>query len=114
MPRGFRAISAKLTDLDRLYKVVKEQKGRVDIVFANAGIGEFVALDAMTEAHFDKTFDVNVKGTLFTVQKALPLFNEGGSIILTGLDRHRQRHSRVRCLQCQQSRDPFLCAHVDA
>ena len=50
----------------------------------NAGVGEFVATDAMTEAHFDKTFDVNVKGTLFTVQKALPLFNDGGSIILTG------------------------------
>ncbi len=81
---GVQGDISKLTDLDRLYKAVKEQKGRIDVVFANAGIGEFVALDAMTEAHFDKTFDVNVKGTLFTVQKALPLFNEGGSIILTG------------------------------
>jgi len=84
MPRGVQGDIAKLTDLDRLYEVVKAQKGRIDVVFANAGVGEFVALDAMTEAHFDKTFDVNVKGTLFTVQKALPLFNEGGSIILTG------------------------------
>jgi NAD(P)-dependent dehydrogenase (short-subunit alcohol dehydrogenase family) len=81
---GVQGDIAKLADLDRLYEIVKAQKGRVDIVFANAGVGEFVAPDAMTEAHFDKTFDVNVKGTLFTVQKALPLFNDGGSIIVTG------------------------------
>jgi NAD(P)-dependent dehydrogenase (short-subunit alcohol dehydrogenase family) len=81
---GVQGDIAKLTDLDRLYEIVKSQKGRVDIVFANAGVGEFVATDAVTETHFDKTFDVNVKGTLFTVQKALPLFNDGGSIILTG------------------------------
>ncbi len=58
--------------------------GRIDILYANAGVGEFVATGAITEEHFDKTFNVNVKGTLFTVQKALPLFNDGGSIILTG------------------------------
>jgi NAD(P)-dependent dehydrogenase (short-subunit alcohol dehydrogenase family) len=81
---GVQGDIAKLPDLDRLYENVRAQKGRVDIVFANAGVGEFVTTDAMTEAHFDKTFDVNVKGTLFTVQKALPLFNDGGSIILTG------------------------------
>jgi NAD(P)-dependent dehydrogenase (short-subunit alcohol dehydrogenase family) len=80
---GVQGDIAKLPDLDRLYEIVRAQKGRVDIVFANAGVGEFVTTDAMTEAHFDKTFDVNVKGTLFTVQKALPLFNDGGSIILT-------------------------------
>src|SRR5271168_1408456 len=79
---GVQGDIAKLTDLDRLYEIVKAQKGRVDIVFANAGVGEFVATDAMTEAHFDMTFDVNVKGLLFSVQKALPLFNDGGSIIL--------------------------------
>jgi NAD(P)-dependent dehydrogenase (short-subunit alcohol dehydrogenase family) len=81
---GVQGDIANLADLDRLYEIVKAQKGRFDIVFANAGVGEFVATDAMTEAHFDKTFDVNVKGTLFTVQKALPLLNDGGSIILTG------------------------------
>ena len=81
---GVQGDIAKLPDLDRLYGIVKAQKGRVDIVFANAGVGEFVATDAVTEAHFDTTFDVNVKGTLFTVQKALPLLNDGGSIILTG------------------------------
>jgi NAD(P)-dependent dehydrogenase (short-subunit alcohol dehydrogenase family) len=63
---------------------VKEQKGRIDILFANAGIGEFFPLGEISEAHFDKTFSINVKGLLFTVQKALPLFQDGrgGSIIL--------------------------------
>ena len=74
---------SNLADLDRLYAKVKEQKGRIDIVFANAGMGELAPLGAISEAHFDKTFGVNVKGTLFTVQKALPLLQDGGSIILT-------------------------------
>ena len=63
---------------------MKQQKGLIDIIFTNAGIGEFVQLGSITESHFDKTFGINVKGVLFTVQKALPLFPEGGgSIILT-------------------------------
>jgi NAD(P)-dependent dehydrogenase (short-subunit alcohol dehydrogenase family) len=61
---------------------VKEQKDRIDILFANAGVGEFAPLGKISEAHFDKTFGINVKGLLFTVQKALPLFHDGGSIIL--------------------------------
>jgi NAD(P)-dependent dehydrogenase (short-subunit alcohol dehydrogenase family) len=73
---------SNLDDLDRLYAVVKRQKGRLDILFANAGGGEFAPLGAITEEHFDKTFNSNVKGLLFTVQKALPLFTNGGSIIL--------------------------------
>jgi NAD(P)-dependent dehydrogenase (short-subunit alcohol dehydrogenase family) len=73
-----------LSDLDRLYETVKTTKGCMDILYANAGLGEVVTMGAITEEHFDKAFDVNVKGTLFTVQKALPLFNDGGSIILTG------------------------------
>jgi NAD(P)-dependent dehydrogenase (short-subunit alcohol dehydrogenase family) len=73
---------ANLADLERLYAVVKREKGHVDILFANAGLGEFAPLGEITEAHFDKTFGVNVKGLLFTVQKALPLFQDGGSIIL--------------------------------
>ena len=72
-----------LEDLDRLYAVVKEKHGRIDVLFANAGWGEIAPLVAATEAHFDKTFDLNAKGTFFTVQKSLPLFNDGGSIILT-------------------------------
>ena len=61
---------------------MKEQKGHIDVLFANAGVGELVPLEAITEAHFDKIFGINVKGLLFTVQKALPLFQDGGSIIL--------------------------------
>jgi NAD(P)-dependent dehydrogenase (short-subunit alcohol dehydrogenase family) len=79
---GVQGDVSNLADLDRLYATVKEQKGRVDILFANAGGGEFAPLGAITEAHFDKIFGINVKGLLFTVQKALPLFTDGGSIIL--------------------------------
>lgn len=79
---GVRGDVSNLADLDRLYTTVKEQKGSIDILFANAGIGELVPLVAITEKHFDKIFSVNVKGLLFTVQKALPLFHDGGSIIL--------------------------------
>ena len=73
----------RLADLDRLYGVVKEKHGHIDILFANAGWGELAPLAAATEAHFDKTFDLNAKGTFFTVQKSLPLMKDGGSIILT-------------------------------
>jgi NAD(P)-dependent dehydrogenase (short-subunit alcohol dehydrogenase family) len=73
----------RLEDLDRLYAVVKEKHGHIDVLFANAGWGEVAPLGALTEAHFDKTFDLNAKGTFFTVQKAIPLFKGGGSIILT-------------------------------
>jgi NAD(P)-dependent dehydrogenase (short-subunit alcohol dehydrogenase family) len=66
-----------------LYATVKEQKGHIDILFANAGIIELAPLGSITESHFDKIFNINVKGLLFTVQKALPLFQDGGSIILT-------------------------------
>lgn len=71
-------------DLDRLYAAVKAERGRLDIVFANAGAGSQLALGKITAAHIDETFDTNVKGTIFTVQKALPLMRRGGSIILTG------------------------------
>ena len=73
---------ANLGDLDRLYATVKASKGRVDIVFANAGAAEFAPLGNITEEHFDRIFNTNVKGLLFTVQKALPLIPDGGSIIL--------------------------------
>jgi NAD(P)-dependent dehydrogenase (short-subunit alcohol dehydrogenase family) len=73
---------SRLEDLDQLYTVVKEKHGHIDILFANAGAGTVAPLAVATEAHFDQTFDVNVKGMFFTVQKALPLFKDGGSIIL--------------------------------
>src|SRR6266700_2893338 len=73
---------SRLDDLDRLYAVVKAKHGHIDILFANAGAGTIAPLAVATEAHFDQIFDVNVKGLFFTVQKALPLFTDGGSIIL--------------------------------
>src|SRR6187402_3618282 len=79
---GVQGDVSNLDDLDRLYATIKDQKGRLDVLFANAGGGEFLPLGAITEAHFDKTFNINVKGLLFTVQKALPLLPDGASIIL--------------------------------
>jgi NAD(P)-dependent dehydrogenase (short-subunit alcohol dehydrogenase family) len=79
---GVQGDVSNLADLDRLYASLKEKKCGVDILFANAGVGELLPLGAITEAHFDRTFGINVKGLLFTVQKALPLFHDGGSIIL--------------------------------
>jgi NAD(P)-dependent dehydrogenase (short-subunit alcohol dehydrogenase family) len=81
--RGVQGDVAKLSDLDRLYEAI-EAKGRIDIVFANAGVLERAPLGSITEEHFTKLLDTNVRGALFTVQKALRLLNDGGSIILTG------------------------------
>ena len=76
---------SNLADLDRLFATIKEQQGRLDILFANAGGGAFVPLDQVTEEHFDKYFGINVKGTLFTVQKAVRLMPEsGGAIVING------------------------------
>ena len=75
---------SNLNDLDRLFDTVKSAKGHIDVLFANAGLGALEPLGKISEESFDKVFDVNVKGTLFTVQKALPLMKAGGSIILTG------------------------------
>ena len=80
---GIQGDVAKLADLDRLYEAVKT-KGRIDVVFANAGVAEFAPMGKITEEHFDRLFAINVKGTLFTVQKALPFMNDGGSIIVNG------------------------------
>jgi NAD(P)-dependent dehydrogenase (short-subunit alcohol dehydrogenase family) len=79
---GVQGDVSNLEDLDKLYAIVKDQKGYVDILFANAGVGDLVPLGEITEAHYDKLFNINVKGLVFTVQKALPLFRDGGSIIL--------------------------------
>ena len=73
---------AKLADLDRLFAQIKREKGKLDIVFANAGVAELAPLGEITEENFDRIFGINVKGLLFTVQKALPLIPDGGSIIL--------------------------------
>jgi len=84
---GVQADSTKLDDLDRLYDTVRARHGRIDVLFANAGGGGMLPLGAITEAHYDDTFDRNVKGVVFTVQKALPLLDRaanGASVILTG------------------------------
>lgn len=80
---GIRGDVASLADLDRVFAEIKAKAGHLDVVFANAGGGDMVPLAAVTEEHFDRIFNSNVKGTLFTVQKALPLLKDGGSIILT-------------------------------
>jgi NAD(P)-dependent dehydrogenase (short-subunit alcohol dehydrogenase family) len=81
---GVRGDAANLDDLDRLFDTVKREKGKIDVLFASAGTGEAVKLGEITEQHFDAAFGLNVRGTLFTVQKALPLFKDGGSIFMTG------------------------------
>jgi len=80
---GVQGDMSGLADIDRLYDAVQQKHGHIDVVFANAGGGEFAALGAITEEHYQRTFDTNVKGVLFTVQKALPLLRDGGSIVLT-------------------------------
>lgn len=84
---GVRAVQgdvAKHEDLDRLFDTVKTDKGTIDVLFANAGLGSLAPLGTLTPEHFDHIFDINVRGTLFTVQKALPLLKAGSSVILTG------------------------------
>jgi NAD(P)-dependent dehydrogenase (short-subunit alcohol dehydrogenase family) len=78
-----KADTSNLGDLDKLFAQVKREKGLLDVVYANAGGGSFAPIGGITEEHFDQTFNTNVRGTLFTVQKALPLVPDGGSIIMT-------------------------------
>ncbi len=85
---GVQGDGANLGDLDRLYDTVKREKGKIDILFASAGRGELGKIGEITEEQFDKTFGLNTRGTLFAVQKALPLFSDGGSIILNGSVAH--------------------------
>jgi NAD(P)-dependent dehydrogenase (short-subunit alcohol dehydrogenase family) len=81
---GVQGDVAKMADLNRLYETIRRAKGRIDIVVANAGIAELVPFDKINEEHFDKLFNVNVKGAVFTVQKALPFLVDGGAVILIG------------------------------
>jgi len=80
---GVRGDMSRLADIDRLYDTVQQQHDQIDVLFANAGGGEFAPLGSITEEHYQRTFDTNVKGVLFTVQKALPLLKDGGAIVLT-------------------------------
>jgi NAD(P)-dependent dehydrogenase (short-subunit alcohol dehydrogenase family) len=78
---GVQGDVSRLTDLDRLFGTVKQQQGRLDVLFANAGVVALAPLGEITEEHFDQVFHINVKGLLFTVQKALPLLTDGGSTV---------------------------------
>jgi len=80
---GVRGDMSNLADIDRLYDAVQQQHAQIDVIFANAGGGSFAPLGAISEEHYQQTFDTNVKGVLFTVQKALPLLRDGASVILT-------------------------------
>lgn len=81
---GVQGDISNLADLDRLFETVERAAGRIDVLFANAGLGVFAPLGEITEADFDKTFGVNVKGTLFSVQKALPLMPDGAAVVING------------------------------
>ncbi len=81
---GIQGDASNLDDIDRIYATVKDQAGRIDVLLANAGFYEFGTFGQITEEHYDKTFDTNVRGVLFAVQKALPLLSKGASVILTG------------------------------
>lgn len=80
---GVRGDMSNLADIDRLYDAVQQRHAQIDVLFANAGGGEFAPLGTISEEHYQRTFDTNVKGVLFTVQKALPLLKDGASIVLT-------------------------------
>jgi NAD(P)-dependent dehydrogenase (short-subunit alcohol dehydrogenase family) len=82
--RGVQGDVTNLEDLDRLFATIKKEKGTLDVLFANAGWGEYAALGSITEEHFDKTFDINVKGVAFTAQKALPILKDGSAIVING------------------------------
>ena len=104
---------SNLDDLDRILAVIKQDKGRLDIVFANAGIAKYAALGEITEELYDAIFDINVKGMLFTVQKALPLMPDGAAIILHVLGRRQQRAGGEQRLCRHQGGGAVLRPHLD-
>ena len=112
---GVQGDASNLADLDRLFSIIQEEKGRLDILFANAGIPEFVHLDSITEESFHKLFNINVKGVLFTVQKALPIFSNGGSIILNASNATISgiRNNSVYCATKAAVRSFSRCWTVD-
>jgi NAD(P)-dependent dehydrogenase (short-subunit alcohol dehydrogenase family) len=109
---GVQGDIAKLTDLDRLYEIVATN-ARIDVVFANAGVAEFAPLGKITEEHFDKLFDINVKGTLFTVQKAFAATERWWLDYPQRLRCERERHGRLRRLWRDQGRSPLLRPNLD-
>ncbi|CCJ88454.1 3-oxoacyl-[acyl-carrier protein] reductase [Cronobacter turicensis 564] len=110
---GVRGDMSQLADIDRLYEAVQQRHSHIDVIVANAGGGELAPLGAISEAHYHETFDTNVKGVLFTVQKALPLLRDGARVGADGVYRRFQRHARVQRLQREQSRGTQFCAQLD-
>ena len=104
---------SKLEDLDRLYETVGKVKGRLDIIFANAGVVDPVSLSDSTPETYDKHFDLNARGVYFTVQKALPLLADNGSIIISGVGRMADGHSELRPVFCDKSSFGLLCPELD-
>ena len=112
---GVQGDVSNLADLDRLFATVKEQKGRIDILFANAGVGELVPLGEITEAHFDKTFGINVKGLLFSAAKSASAISGRRRFDHSEcFDRFIQRGRGVKCLQRNQGSHTVVCSHVDS
>jgi NAD(P)-dependent dehydrogenase (short-subunit alcohol dehydrogenase family) len=109
---GVRGDVSNLDDLDRLFDTVKREKGKIDVLYASAGTGEAVPLGEITEQHFDATFGLNTRGTLFTVQKALPLFNDGGSIFMTRVSCFGERFSWLRRVCGEQGGVALIRTHV--
>ena len=112
---GVQGDVSSLADLDRLYDTVKRQKGRIDILFANAGIVEVAALGSITESHFDKIFSVNVKGLLFTVQKSTSAVSGWRWFYHSNcFDRRIQRIRGVKCLHRNQGCYTIVCPYLDS
>ena len=110
---GIQGDVSNLADLDRLYNTVKDEKGHLDILFANAGIAQFAPLGEISEEHFDKIFGINVKGLLFTVQKALPIFQDGGSIILNASIGSSKGFEETSVYSATKAAVRFVCAYMD-
>ena len=110
---GVQGDVSNLADLDRLYDTVKQQKGRIDVLFANAGLWEFVPLGSITESHFDKIFGVNVKGLLFTVQKSASAVPRRGIDHYDWFRSRIQRVGGVKRLQRNEGRNTIVCAFLD-
>jgi len=109
---GVRADVARLEDIDKLYKAVKERFGKIDVLFANAGIAKFASIEESSEQVFDDQFSVNVKGLYFTIQKALPLLNEGAHHS-EQLGSKFERNSTRQCLFRNQGGSAFVRSHAD-
>jgi NAD(P)-dependent dehydrogenase (short-subunit alcohol dehydrogenase family) len=110
---GVQGDVSDLGDLDRLFEQIAREKGRLDVVFANAGVARYSLLGEITEDFYDSIFNVNVKGLLFTVQKALPLMPDGAAIVLNASIVGQQRILGEQCLQRHEGRRAFVRADVD-